>query len=259
MDRTTDVRDDAAVCPTCHKEFTRQDNLKKHIRNVHLNVRRFQCHECGKLFNDNCALQRHTYTHTAKQTSTPQPSTSTSGNKAAKRSGFQVLPHPPIKRSKVGREDELSVIEILPSGLKEVYIQHWESIKTHTRRGKVVTNVTVFWDPSNPIPNWDEVLLREFDRMTVRFKVNLSHSFVLENKDTGEFSFFHASANNHTALDTPVLISNRKDFVDFLASLQSHDVLEHVRDLRPDSKCSVVCIPATSFYFYHLSQFQLGV
>ncbi|GFS12810.1 hypothetical protein ElyMa_001380900 [Elysia marginata] len=71
--------------------------------------------------------------------------------------GYEVPLHSPIKRSKVIREDES--IEKLAPDLKEVYIRHWSNVR---KKGKVVTTVTVFWDPSKPIPKGDETLLKEF-------------------------------------------------------------------------------------------------
>ena len=115
----------------------------------------------------------------------------------------------------------------------------------------------MLWDPSNPTPNWDTHLLEKFDRLQKRFKINFSHFLILEHKETGEFSFFHASANNNAVLERHRLISDKKGFLDFLQSLKHHDLLEHVKQ-RPSTKFAVVCIPSTSFYFNHMRDFPIG-
>ena len=51
----------------------------------------------------------------------------------------------------------------------------------------------------------------------------------LEPKETVDFSFFHASANNNAVLERPPPISNKKGFLDFLQPLNDHDILEHVK------------------------------
>ena len=102
------------------------------------------------------------------------------------------------------------------------------------------------------------MFLEEFDRLQKRFKINFSHSLILEHKETGEFSFFHASANNNAVLERPRLISDKKGFLVFVQSLKHHDLLEHVKQQRPSTKFAVVCILSTSFYFYHMRDFPIG-
>ena len=67
------------------------------------------------------------------------------------------------------------------------------------------------------------------------FKINLNFSFVLRNIETGELRFFYAS-NNTSMLDRPMLIHDNASFRDFLEVLRTLDILEWVRNQRPNSK-----------------------
>jgi hypothetical protein len=67
------------------------------------------------------------------------------------------------------------------------------------------------------------------------FKINLNFSFVLRNIETGELRFFYAS-NNTSMLDRPMLIHDNASFRDFIEVLRTLDILEWVRNQRPNSK-----------------------
>ena len=59
-----------------------------------------------------------------------------------------------------------------------------------------------------------------FRRQTNAFQINLSFSFILQHRETGEYSYFYAS-NNQQILKSPKLIRNQQDLdnlLDFLAS-----------------------------------------
>ena len=46
------------LCSTCHKTFTKRNNLKRHIRSIHLNIT-FNCDKCGHSFKRKEYLSRH--------------------------------------------------------------------------------------------------------------------------------------------------------------------------------------------------------
>ena len=74
-----------------------------------------------------------------------------------------------------------------------------------------------------------------YQRQRSSFKINLSFSFVLRNIETGELRFFYAS-NNTNVLDKPMLVHNDITFSQFIDVLRTLDVLEWVRNQRPNSK-----------------------
>jgi len=47
-------------CPKCGRGFSRRDNLKAHIENVHREgASKFICHLCEKSFSSSSSLKRH--------------------------------------------------------------------------------------------------------------------------------------------------------------------------------------------------------
>jgi hypothetical protein len=180
-----------------------------------------------------------------KSTPAPTPTTnqinSISGNGASQR------------KQKTKRQ----ILSQLPSdSLKTLYHRHWSAIKTHKKPGKHQSTYTFICEPLS-VPQWESELSDLFTSQRSRFKINYSHSFVLRHKETGEVSFFHASNNNHAALDKPFQVNNKADFQSFLSQLQNQDMLEQVQMERPDSKYAVDSIASTSFYVNHLTNFHL--
>ena len=96
-----------------------------------------------------------------------------------------------------------------------------------------------------------------FDRQIKRFKINLSHPFVLKHRENEKHRFLslHASENNTQVFESPRLINNQEDFLSCLEKLQNTDILEHARQQRPDSKWTVHSVTSTSFCLNHLSEF----
>ena len=74
-----------------------------------------------------------------------------------------------------------------------------------------------------------------FLRQTNAFKINLSFSFILQHRETGEFRYHHAS-NNDQLLNSPRLIRNRHDLDTLLDFLASQDFPSHLKDQRPNTK-----------------------
>ena len=68
-----------------------------------------------------------------------------------------------------------------------------------------------------------------FRRQTNAFKINLSFSFVLQHRETGEFRYHYAS-NNDQLLNSPRLIQNQHDLDTLLDFLASQDFPSHLKD-----------------------------
>lgn len=51
-------------CEYCSKQFTRKENLRNHLDNIHLNIRKYQCAVCDKQFSERANLMVHTRIHT---------------------------------------------------------------------------------------------------------------------------------------------------------------------------------------------------
>jgi uncharacterized Zn-finger protein len=57
------------VCDHCGKEFTRSDNLRRHIKRVHTGEKLFACETCDKSFATADVLKRHKKIHQRKPSS----------------------------------------------------------------------------------------------------------------------------------------------------------------------------------------------
>ena len=53
------IQEDSFQCKACNKNFSRKDNITRHIESVHLKLRNHLCSDCGKEFSEKAALVRH--------------------------------------------------------------------------------------------------------------------------------------------------------------------------------------------------------
>ena len=74
-----------------------------------------------------------------------------------------------------------------------------------------------------------------FRRQTNAFKINMSFSFILQHRETGEFRY-HYSNNNNQLLNSPCLIRNQQDLENLLDHLAAKDFPSHLKDQRPNTK-----------------------
>ena len=70
------------------------------------------------------------------------------------------------------------------------------------------------------------------------FKVNLSFSYISENRDTGKYRFFYAS-NNLQLLRSPRLICNKQDLDQLLGTLAAKDFPTLIKEQHPNSKWTI--------------------
>ena len=95
------------------------------------------------------------------------------------------------------------------------------------------------------------------DQRTV-FKLNLSFVLLLKNQETGESSYYHASANNHLAFLEPFVIAREADLQQVREALNNVDVLEWARQQCDNSKWVVEEITNITFYVNKLHGHPIG-
>ena len=88
------------------------------------------------------------------------------------------------------------------------------------------------------------------------FKINYSLAYILKNIQTEELRYYHSSYNNAQMLNTALLISNRKDLMDFLNALAEESFCNELS--RPDTKWKIVQIPNITFNANNLKDAPLG-
>ena len=121
--------------------------------------------------------------------------------------------------------------------LRQIYVRNFHRIRdteTINRRSKIFLR---YLNHSNSplIETIARVLKDIFLRQTNAFKINMSFSFILQHRETGEFRYHYAS-NNDQLLNSPRLIRNQHDLDTLLDFLTSQDFPSHLKDQRPNTK-----------------------
>ena len=121
--------------------------------------------------------------------------------------------------------------------LRQVYVKNFPRIRdseTLNRRSRIYLR---YLNHSNSplIETIAHAIEDIFYRQTNAFKMNLSFSFILQHRETGEYRYHYAS-NNNQILNSPRLIRNQQDLENLLDHLASKDFPSHLKDQRPNTK-----------------------
>jgi hypothetical protein len=87
-----------------------------------------------------------------------------------------------------------------------------------------------------------------YREQTTAFKINLSFGFI------GVLWYYYSSQNNARFVYVPHLIRTEEDLERFLEELSRHDILEYIRQQRPDTKWVVHLLTNVTFYLNKLIQ-----
>ena len=90
------------------------------------------------------------------------------------------------------------------------------------------------------------------------FKLNVSFGFILRNNETGQLQYYYASRNNDQVFEEPFQISTAADLQSVHQALQNLDVLEWVRQRRPNSKWVVEQVTNVTFFTTKLRGHPIG-
>ena len=75
-----------------------------------------------------------------------------------------------------------------------------------------------------------------FTDQTTAFKINISYGFILRNRTSGRYKYYHSSCNCcGRYLDEPSLITNADTFENFLERTNEPDILKWALNQRPNS------------------------
>ena len=138
------------------------------------------------------------------------------------------------------------------------YRRHWHQIRTRFNR----QNRLLDWynyrlsslQPREIIQHLEEIFA---DQSTV-FKLNVSFGFILRNNETGDLQYYYASRNNDQVFQEPFQIATTTDLQQVRESLQNLDVLEWVRQRRPNSKWVVEQVTNVTIFITKLRGHPIG-
>ena len=139
-------------------------------------------------------------------------------------------------------------LQRVPTVYREIYRQHWNTIKTSVKRGAIrdVYHFPII-DYTSPSDYLNTV------RVASGSKLNVSFGFIIRNRLTDELRFFHPS-NNTLLFDTPMLIANEADFTDLLDRVERQDVFTYAREQRPSTSWTVERIVCMRIDVYRLTR-----
>jgi hypothetical protein len=103
-----------------------------------------------------------------------------------------------------------------------------------------------------------EMVQRIYREQTTAFEINVLFGFILRHMETGELRYYHSSLNNSRFFDVPHLIRTEEDLEKFLDELQGQEILDYIRQKRPDTKWVVLLLTNVTFYVNKLFDHPIG-
>ena len=166
-------------CAACHKQFSSSSYRNQHQRQC--SGVQYHCGECKQQFNSLSALQKHRVSDhqrcpvAANKRQRPEDSTaSTSGQNVKRRRSqlHQVDPIQPEPHMLPTGDDELS------AAVKQVYEQHWSSIRTQHRIGHRVQDMYNFRLEDLNMNSLRDQLQKLFHQQQAWFRINASFGLI---------------------------------------------------------------------------------
>ena len=138
------------------------------------------------------------------------------------------------------------------------YRNHWHQIRTRFSRKNRLLDWYNFrlssLQPQELITHLNNIFT---DQSTV-FKLNVSFGFILRNNETGALQYYYASRNNEQVFEEPFQINTAADLQQVREALVNLDVLEWVRQRRPNSKWVVEQVTNITFFVTKLRGHPIG-
>ena len=146
------------------------------------------------------------------------------------------------------------VYDELSRDLQECVLETWSSIRTHVVHGPIQTRYNRRLTSLN---TRDLHVL--FEQQTTKFRINLSYGFILKQKQSGRFKYYHSSGNCvGRYLEAPSLIENRADFDQFLERIHESDILQWAIARRPNSDWVYELVTNVTFFVNRIVHHPIG-
>jgi len=145
------------------------------------------------------------------------------------------------------------------STLLEFYLAKWVQLRTRAHTSctrQDFYNIRLVNHDLTPLSN---LIQNIFYQSQHPFRVSASLGFILENRETGQFRYWHSSQNNPDLISPrTLLVSNLDDLNHLLDHLQSIDIPDYVKANRPSSAWVIAAVTNVSLYVHKLPNFLIG-
>ena len=223
------------VCVTCYRVFSNRSILLAHT----CKVEEYLCEICQRSYSTQTKLARHKRETSCHHSLPPEA-------KLQK-------PMPPIEGLEAPPP---SLVDEYGSELQDVIIQNWGSIRTHTSHGPVQSRYNFNLMTSDTV---GLELGHIFTDQTTAFKLNISYGFILRNRTSGRYRYYHSSCNCcGRYLDEPSLITNADTFENFLERINEPDILKWALSQRPNSDWVVEIVTNATIFVNRILQHPIG-
>ena len=149
-----------------------------------------------------------------------------------------------------------SLVDEYGSELQDVIIQNWCRIRTHTSHGPVQSRYNFNLMTSDTV---GLELGHIFTDLTTAFKLNISYGFILRNRTSGRYIYYHSSCNCcGRYLDEPSLITNADTFENFLERINEPDILKWALSQRPNYDWVVEIVTNATIFVNRILQHPIG-
>ena len=197
------------------------------------------CEICQRSYSTQTKLARHEREASCRHSLPPE----------AKRQ----KPMPPIEDLEAPPP---SLVDEYGSELQDVIMQNWGSIRTHTSHGPVQSRYNFSLMTSDTV---GLELGHIFTDQTTAFKLNISYGFILRNRTSGRYRYYHSSCNCcGRYLDEPSLITNADTFENFLERINEPDILKWALSQRPNSDWVVGIVANATIFVNRILQHPIG-
>ena len=223
------------VCVTCFRVFSNRANLLAHT----CKVEEFLCEVCQRSYSTQTKLARHKRETSCRHSLPPE----------AKRQ----KPMPPTEDLEAPPQP---LVDEYGAELQDVIIQHWGSIRTHTSHGPVQSRYNFRLTTSDSA---GLELGHIFAEQSTAFKLNISYGFILRNRTSGRYRYYHSSCNCcGRYLDEPSLITNADTFENFLERIKEPYILKWALSQRPNSEWVVELVTNATIFVNRILQHPIG-
>ena len=231
------------ACRHCGEVFPSYSDLRQHLDS---HASGHKCATCGRAFTRRTDLVRHTRTRCRPKPFACDVCNSSFGRKwdldQNKRTVQCGGPPQPVG----------------PSAIRDAVRENWAAIRTHVVNGPVQTRYNHRLTSLDTRDLHDQLFLL-FDQQTTAFKINCSYGFLLKNKTTNRFRYYHSSNNCcGRLLEERSLITNRNDFDRFLARIQESDILQWAVAQRPNSDWICEMVTNATFFLNRIDDHPIG-